>query len=72
MGNNEPTDADLVANVLAGDCEAFGCLDDRYARLRQQVTAGGGRATSRRLLQECSGGAKVKLRLWVMNRSGLS
>jgi RNA polymerase sigma-70 factor (ECF subfamily) len=37
MGNNEPTDADLVATVLAGDREAFGCLYDRYARLVRAV-----------------------------------
>ena len=37
MGNNEPTDADLVANVLAGDREAFGCLYDRYNRLVRAV-----------------------------------
>jgi len=37
MGNNEPTDADLVASVLAGDREAFGCLYDRYARLVRAV-----------------------------------
>jgi RNA polymerase sigma-70 factor (ECF subfamily) len=37
MGNNEPTDADLVASVLAGDREAFGCLYDRYAPLVRAV-----------------------------------
>jgi RNA polymerase sigma-70 factor (ECF subfamily) len=37
MINNEPTDADLVASVLAGDREAFGCLYDRYARLVRAV-----------------------------------
>jgi RNA polymerase sigma-70 factor (ECF subfamily) len=37
MGNNEPTDADLVASVLAGDREAFGCLYDRYTRLVRAV-----------------------------------
>jgi RNA polymerase sigma-70 factor (ECF subfamily) len=37
MENNEPTDADLVASVLAGDREAFGCLYDRYARLVRAV-----------------------------------
>lgn len=37
MGNNQPTDADLVASVLAGDREAFGCLFDRYARLVRAV-----------------------------------
>ena len=37
MGNNEPTDADLVARVLSGDREAFGQLYDRYARLVRAV-----------------------------------
>ena len=37
MENNEPTDADLVASVLAGDREAFGCLYDRYTRLVRAV-----------------------------------
>ena len=35
--NNEPSDADLVARVLAGDRDAFGCLYDRYARLVRAV-----------------------------------
>ncbi len=35
--NNEPSDADLVAWVLAGDRDAFGCLYDRYARLVRAV-----------------------------------
>jgi RNA polymerase sigma factor (sigma-70 family) len=37
MGDNEPTDADLVASVLTGDREAFGCLYDRYASLVRAV-----------------------------------
>jgi RNA polymerase sigma-70 factor, ECF subfamily len=37
MGNNEPTDADLAARVLAGDREAFGRLYDRYAKLVRAV-----------------------------------
>ena len=37
MGNNESTDADLVARVLSGDREAFGSLYDRYARLVRTV-----------------------------------
>jgi RNA polymerase sigma factor (sigma-70 family) len=40
MGNHELTDAELVANVLAGDREAFGCLYDRYARLVRSVVWG--------------------------------
>ena len=37
LRNHEPPDADLVARVLAGDVEAFGCLYDRYARLVRAV-----------------------------------
>jgi RNA polymerase sigma factor (sigma-70 family) len=37
MGNNESTDADLIARVLSGDREAFGSLYDRYARLVRTV-----------------------------------
>ena len=40
MANNLPTDADLVAKVLAGDREAFACLYDRYARLVRAVVYG--------------------------------
>jgi RNA polymerase sigma-70 factor (ECF subfamily) len=55
MGNHEPTDADLVANVLAGDREAFGCLYDRYARLVRSVVWGvaGDWAAVADLTQEC-------------------
>ena len=35
--NNEPSDASLVVQVLAGDREAFGCLYDRYAHLVRAV-----------------------------------
>jgi RNA polymerase sigma-70 factor (ECF subfamily) len=37
MGNEQPTDAEVVASVLAGDREAFGRLYDRYARLVRAV-----------------------------------
>jgi RNA polymerase sigma-70 factor, ECF subfamily len=37
MGNNLPTDADLVDKALAGDREAFAGLYDRYARLVRAV-----------------------------------
>ena len=40
MANNLPTDADLVAKALAGECEAFACLYDRYARLVRAVVYG--------------------------------
>ena len=40
MGNNLPTDADLVAKALAGDREAFAGLYDRYARLVRAVVYG--------------------------------
>ena len=55
MGNHEQTDADLVANVLAGDREAFGCLYDRYARLVRSVVWGvaGDWAAVADLTQEC-------------------
>ena len=55
MGNNEPTDADLVASVLAGDREAFGGLYDRYARLVRAVVYGVARdwPTVQDLTQEC-------------------
>jgi RNA polymerase sigma-70 factor (ECF subfamily) len=55
MGNQEPTDADLVANVLAGDREAFGCLYDRYARLVRSVVwnVAGDWAAMADLTQEC-------------------
>lgn len=54
MGNNEPTDADLVARVLAGDREAFGRLYDRYARLVRAVVSDAARwPTVQDLTQEC-------------------
>lgn len=40
MEQNEPTDADLVAQTLAGDREAFGCLYDRHARMVRAVVGG--------------------------------
>ena len=40
MDTNEPTDADLVAQTLARDREAFGCLYDRYGRLVRAVVGG--------------------------------
>ncbi|HEV3138494.1 MAG TPA: sigma-70 family RNA polymerase sigma factor [Pirellulales bacterium] len=40
MQHSEPTDADLVAQTLAGNREAFGCLYDRYARLVRAVVCG--------------------------------
>jgi RNA polymerase sigma-70 factor (ECF subfamily) len=40
MNPNEPTDAELVAATLAGNCESFGRLYDRYARLAAAVAAG--------------------------------
>lgn len=39
MQQSEPTDGDLVAQSLAGNCEAFGCLYDRYARLVRAVAS---------------------------------
>jgi RNA polymerase sigma-70 factor, ECF subfamily len=55
MGNNEPTDADLVARVLSGDRQAFGRLYDRYARLVRAVVSGVARDWSivQDLTQEC-------------------
>ena len=40
MHNDEPTDADLVAQTLSGNREAFGCLYDRHARLVRAVVYG--------------------------------
>jgi RNA polymerase sigma-70 factor, ECF subfamily len=40
MPQSEPTDAELVAQTLAGNREAFGCLYDRYARLVRAVVCG--------------------------------
>ncbi len=40
MEQNERTDADLVAQTLAGDCEAFGHLYDRHARIVRAVVGG--------------------------------
>ncbi len=40
MERNEQTDADLVAQSLAGDREAFGCLYDRHARIVRAVVGG--------------------------------
>ena len=40
MGNNLPTDADLVGKALAGNREAFAGLYDRYARLVRAVVYG--------------------------------
>ncbi len=53
--NNEPSDASLVARVLAGDREAFGCLYDRYARLVRAVVyrAGNEHPLVNDLTQEC-------------------
>jgi len=53
--NNEPSDADLVAWVLAGDHDAFGCLYDRYARLVRAVVyrVGNGAPVVHDLTQEC-------------------
>src|SRR5579884_632263 len=47
-------DAELVAQTLAGDCEAFGRLYDRYARLVRAVTFDASRdpATVQDLTQE--------------------
>jgi RNA polymerase sigma-70 factor (ECF subfamily) len=55
MGNQEPTDAELVAHVLAGDREAFGCLYDRYARLVRSVVwnVAGDSSAVADLTQEC-------------------
>jgi RNA polymerase sigma-70 factor, ECF subfamily len=55
MVNHEPTDAELVANVLSGDREAFGCLYDRYARLVRSVVWGvaGDSSAAADLTQEC-------------------
>ena len=39
MEPNRPTDADLVAETLAGDREAFGQLYDRHARMVRAVVA---------------------------------
>jgi len=53
--NNEPSDADLVAWVLAGDRDAFGCLYDRYARLVRAVVyrVGNHAPVVNDLTQEC-------------------
>ncbi len=53
--NNEPSDASLVAKVLAGDREAFGCLYDRYARLVRAVVyrVGNDIPAAHDLTQEC-------------------
>jgi RNA polymerase sigma-70 factor, ECF subfamily len=40
MDRNAATDAELVANTLAGHREAFGSLYDRYARMVRAVVAG--------------------------------
>ncbi len=40
MESTTPTDAELVAETLAGNREAFGLLYDRYARLAAAVVAG--------------------------------
>lgn len=40
MQQSEPTDGELVAQSLAGNREAFGCLYDRYARLVRAVASG--------------------------------
>jgi RNA polymerase sigma-70 factor (ECF subfamily) len=40
MQQSEPTDADLVAQTLAGNRETFGRLYDRYARLVRAVVCG--------------------------------
>lgn len=55
MGNNQPTDADLVARVVAGDHEAFGRLYDRYAPLVRAVVSGAAMDGSvvQDLTQEC-------------------
>ena len=55
MASNEPTDAELVARVLAGDREAFGGLYDRYARLVRAVVYGvaGDWPAVQDLTQEC-------------------
>ena len=55
MGNNEPTDAELVASVLSGDREAFGRLYDRYARLVRAVVydVASDWSTVQDLTQEC-------------------
>jgi RNA polymerase sigma-70 factor (ECF subfamily) len=55
LRNHEPPDADLVARVLAGDGEAFGCLYDRYARLVRAVVhrVGNNAPTVQDLTQEC-------------------
>jgi RNA polymerase sigma-70 factor (ECF subfamily) len=43
MEKEAPTDAELVAETLAGDREAFGCLYDRYAALVRAVVGGAAR-----------------------------
>lgn len=55
MKNSEPTDAELVADVLAGDREAFGCLYDRYARLVRAVAYDSSKdwSTVQDLTQDC-------------------
>lgn len=40
MEQNDPTDADLVSQTLAGNREAFGCLFDRHARMVRAVVGG--------------------------------
>lgn len=49
------TDAELVAQTLAGNIEAFGCLHDRYARLVRAVVRRGmiDESTMHDLAQEC-------------------
>jgi RNA polymerase sigma-70 factor (ECF subfamily) len=53
--NSEPSDADLVARVLAGDRDAFGSLYDRYARLVRAIVSDAMISDSRiqDLTQEC-------------------
>ncbi|WZO99213.1 sigma-70 family RNA polymerase sigma factor [Isosphaeraceae bacterium EP7] len=55
MGNDDPTDAALVARVLEGEAEAFGDLYDRYARLVRAVLQGSARgdAAVQDLTQDC-------------------
>jgi RNA polymerase sigma-70 factor, ECF subfamily len=55
LPNSEPPDADLVARVLAGDRDAFGCLYDRYARLVRAVVyrVGNDSPVVHDLTQEC-------------------
>jgi DNA-directed RNA polymerase specialized sigma24 family protein len=55
MGDDDPTETELVARVLQGETEAFGDLDDRDSRLVRVALQGSARdeAAVQDLTQEC-------------------